>query len=178
MSQATDYALRITRAAGFGWVDFLRDVRDGAMAATRLVVTLAGLIMYRGLALVLVEDRFVSHLESPVTDVPTERWPRRVARGAMSRYVPTRSRPTGIAGESAPRLGITPAWATRATSPDSARIPPKKFSSQPCSHVGRRSVAMGVCPALQELLGVASPRRSRSMTSPTSASFTSKTQLG
>ena len=42
MSQATNYALRITWAAGFGWVDFLRDVRDGAMAATRLVVTLAG----------------------------------------------------------------------------------------------------------------------------------------
>jgi Transglycosylase SLT domain len=42
MSQATDYALRITRAAGFAWVDCLRDVRDGAMAATRLVVTLAG----------------------------------------------------------------------------------------------------------------------------------------
>ena len=42
MSQATNYALRITRAAGFGWVDFLRDVRDGALAATRLVVTLAG----------------------------------------------------------------------------------------------------------------------------------------
>jgi soluble lytic murein transglycosylase-like protein len=42
MSQPTNYALRITRAAGFGWVDFLRDVRDGAMAATRLVVTLAG----------------------------------------------------------------------------------------------------------------------------------------
>jgi soluble lytic murein transglycosylase-like protein len=42
MSQATNYALRITRAAGFGWVDCLRDVRDGAVAATRLVVTLAG----------------------------------------------------------------------------------------------------------------------------------------
>ena len=42
MSQATNYALRITRAAGFGWVDSLRDVRDGAMAAARLVVTLAG----------------------------------------------------------------------------------------------------------------------------------------
>jgi soluble lytic murein transglycosylase-like protein len=42
MSQATDYALRITRAAGFAWLDFLRDVRDGALAATRLVVTLAG----------------------------------------------------------------------------------------------------------------------------------------
>lgn len=42
MSQATDYALRISRAAGFAWLDFLRDVRDGAMATTRLVVTLAG----------------------------------------------------------------------------------------------------------------------------------------
>jgi soluble lytic murein transglycosylase-like protein len=42
MSQATDYALRITRAAGFAWLDFLRDVRYGAMATARLVVTLAG----------------------------------------------------------------------------------------------------------------------------------------
>ena len=42
MSQATDYALRITRAAGFAWIDALRDVRDGAIAATRLVITLAG----------------------------------------------------------------------------------------------------------------------------------------
>jgi soluble lytic murein transglycosylase-like protein len=42
MSQATDYALRITRAAGFAWLDFLRDVRDGAMATVRLVVTLSG----------------------------------------------------------------------------------------------------------------------------------------
>lgn len=42
MSQATDYALRITKAAGFAWLDFLRDVRDGALATTRLVVTLAG----------------------------------------------------------------------------------------------------------------------------------------
>src|SRR5512137_2312762 len=42
MSQATDYALRITKAAGFAWLDSLRDVRDGAYAAARLVVTLAG----------------------------------------------------------------------------------------------------------------------------------------
>lgn len=42
MSQATNYALRITRAAGFAWLDFVRDVRDGAMATARLVVTLAG----------------------------------------------------------------------------------------------------------------------------------------
>jgi hypothetical protein len=42
MSQATDYALRISSAARFAWLDFLRDVRDGAMAAVRMVVTLAG----------------------------------------------------------------------------------------------------------------------------------------
>jgi soluble lytic murein transglycosylase-like protein len=42
MSQATDYALRITRAAGFGWLDAVRDVRDGAMATARMVVTLSG----------------------------------------------------------------------------------------------------------------------------------------
>jgi len=42
MSQATNYALGITRAAGFAWLDFLRDVRDGAVATARLVVTLAG----------------------------------------------------------------------------------------------------------------------------------------
>ena len=34
MSQATNYALRITRAAGFAWLDFVRDVRDGAMDST------------------------------------------------------------------------------------------------------------------------------------------------
>ncbi len=42
MSQATDYALRLTRSAGFAWFDFVRDVRDGAFATARLVVTLAG----------------------------------------------------------------------------------------------------------------------------------------
>jgi hypothetical protein len=42
MSEATNYALRITRAAGFAWLEFLRDVRDGAMATARMVVTLAG----------------------------------------------------------------------------------------------------------------------------------------
>lgn len=42
MSEATNYALRITRAAGFAWLDFVRDVRDGAMATARMVVTLAG----------------------------------------------------------------------------------------------------------------------------------------
>jgi soluble lytic murein transglycosylase-like protein len=42
MSQATDYALRITRAAGFAWLDVVRDVRDGACATARLVVTFSG----------------------------------------------------------------------------------------------------------------------------------------
>jgi len=42
MSEATNYALRITRAAGFAWLDFVRDVRDGAMVMVRLVVTLTG----------------------------------------------------------------------------------------------------------------------------------------
>lgn len=42
MSQATDYALRLTRSPGFAWFDFVRDVRDGAFATARLVVTLAG----------------------------------------------------------------------------------------------------------------------------------------
>ena len=42
MSQATDYALRLTRSPGFAWSDFARDVRDGAFATARLVVTLAG----------------------------------------------------------------------------------------------------------------------------------------
>jgi hypothetical protein len=39
MSRATNYALRLTRAAGFAWLDFVRDVRDGAFATARLVVT-------------------------------------------------------------------------------------------------------------------------------------------
>ena len=42
MSQATNYALRITRAARLAGLDFLSDVRDGALATARLVVTLAG----------------------------------------------------------------------------------------------------------------------------------------
>jgi hypothetical protein len=56
MSQATDYALRITRAAGFAWLDFLRDVRDGAMATARMVVTLSGCTALLAVAAVVGND--------------------------------------------------------------------------------------------------------------------------
>jgi soluble lytic murein transglycosylase-like protein len=56
MSQATDYALRITRAAGFAWLDFLRDVRAGAMATARLVVTLTGCTALLAVAAVASND--------------------------------------------------------------------------------------------------------------------------
>lgn len=62
MSQATDYALRITRAAGFAWVDFLRDVRDGAMATVRLVVTLTGCTALLAIAAVISNDEARSQL--------------------------------------------------------------------------------------------------------------------
>lgn len=62
MSQATDYALRITRAAGFAWVDFVRDVRDGAMATVRLVVTLAGCTALLAVAAVISNDEARSQL--------------------------------------------------------------------------------------------------------------------
>lgn len=42
MSQATNYALRLVRAAGFAWGDFVRDARDGALATARVVVTFSG----------------------------------------------------------------------------------------------------------------------------------------
>lgn len=71
MSQATDYALRITRAAGFAWVDFLRDVRDGAMAATRLVVTLAGCTALLAAGAVISNDEARSQLaELLPTSIP------------------------------------------------------------------------------------------------------------
>ena len=56
MSQATNYALRITRAAGFAWRDSLRDVRDGAMATVRLVVTLTGCTALLAVAAVISND--------------------------------------------------------------------------------------------------------------------------
>lgn len=56
MTQATDYALRITRAAGFAWLDFLRDVRDGAMTTVRLVVTLTGCTALLAVAAVISND--------------------------------------------------------------------------------------------------------------------------
>jgi soluble lytic murein transglycosylase-like protein len=56
MSLATDYALRITRAAGFAWRDFLRDVRDGALATARLVVTLSGCTALLAVAAVLSNE--------------------------------------------------------------------------------------------------------------------------
>jgi len=56
MSQATNYALRITRAAGFAWLDFVRDVRDGAMATVRLVVTLTGCTALLAVAAVVSND--------------------------------------------------------------------------------------------------------------------------
>ncbi|MGZ8274289.1 MAG: transglycosylase SLT domain-containing protein [Burkholderiaceae bacterium] len=54
--QATNYALRITRAAGFAWLDFVRDVRDGAMATVRLVVTLTGCTALLAVAAVVSND--------------------------------------------------------------------------------------------------------------------------
>jgi len=62
MSQATDYALRITRAAGFAWLDFLRDVRDGAMATARLVVTLTGCTALLAVAAIISNDEARSQL--------------------------------------------------------------------------------------------------------------------
>lgn len=62
MSQATDYALRITRAAGFAWLDFLGDVRDGAMATVRMVVTLAGCTALLAVAAVISNDDARSQL--------------------------------------------------------------------------------------------------------------------
>lgn len=56
MSQATDYALRITRAAGFAWLDFLRDVRDGAMATARLVVTVSGCTALLAVGAIVTND--------------------------------------------------------------------------------------------------------------------------
>lgn len=56
MSQATNYALRITRAAGFAWLDSLRDVRDGAMATVRLVVTLTGCTALLAVAAVISNE--------------------------------------------------------------------------------------------------------------------------
>ena len=71
MSQATNYALRITRAAGFAWVDVLRDVRDGAMAATRLVVTLAGCAALLAAGAVVSNDEARSQLaELLPTSIP------------------------------------------------------------------------------------------------------------
>jgi soluble lytic murein transglycosylase-like protein len=71
MSQATNYALRITRAAGFAWVDVLRDVRDGAMAATRLVVTLAGCTALLAAGAVVSNDEARSQLaELLPTSIP------------------------------------------------------------------------------------------------------------
>ncbi|MGB3427388.1 MAG: transglycosylase SLT domain-containing protein [Burkholderiaceae bacterium] len=62
MSQATNYALRITRAAGFAWLDSLRDVRDGAMATARLVVTLTGCTALLAVAAVISNDEARSQL--------------------------------------------------------------------------------------------------------------------
>ena len=59
---ATNYALRITRAAGFAWLDFVRDVRDGAMAAARLVVTLAGCTALLAAGAVVSNDEARSQL--------------------------------------------------------------------------------------------------------------------
>jgi soluble lytic murein transglycosylase-like protein len=71
MSQATDYALRITRAAGFAWFDFLRDVRDGAMATARLVVTLTGCTALLAVAAVVTNDEARGQLlELLPTSVP------------------------------------------------------------------------------------------------------------
>jgi soluble lytic murein transglycosylase-like protein len=56
MSQATNYALRITRATGFAWLDSLRDVRDGAMATVRLVVTLTGCTALLAVAAVISNE--------------------------------------------------------------------------------------------------------------------------
>ena len=56
MTQATNYALRITRAAGFAWLDSLRDVRDGAMAMVRLVVTLTGCTALLAVAAVISNE--------------------------------------------------------------------------------------------------------------------------
>jgi soluble lytic murein transglycosylase-like protein len=71
MSQATNYALRITRAAGFAWVDFVRDVRDGAMAAVRLVVTLAGCTALLAAGAVVSNDEARSQLvELLPTSIP------------------------------------------------------------------------------------------------------------
>src|SRR5512139_3539957 len=62
MSQAPDYALRITRAAGFAWLDFLRDVRDGAMAPARVVVTLTGCTALLAVAAIVSNDEARSQL--------------------------------------------------------------------------------------------------------------------
>jgi soluble lytic murein transglycosylase-like protein len=86
MSQATNYALRITRAAGFAWLDFLRDVRNGAMATARLVVTLSGCTALLAVAAVISNDEarsqlvgllptsvpFVSSAEAQTTNVDEE----------------------------------------------------------------------------------------------------------
>lgn len=71
MSQATNYALSITRAARFAWLDFLRDVRDGALAAVRLVVTLTGCTALLAVAAVVSNDEARSQLiELLPTSVP------------------------------------------------------------------------------------------------------------
>jgi soluble lytic murein transglycosylase-like protein len=63
MSQATDYALRLPRSPGLAWADFARDVRDGALAMTRLVVTLAGCTALLAVAAVASNDEARTQLE-------------------------------------------------------------------------------------------------------------------
>jgi soluble lytic murein transglycosylase-like protein len=53
MSQATNYEPHPTRASRFAWADCVRDVRDGAAAAVRLVVTLSGCTALLAVAAVL-----------------------------------------------------------------------------------------------------------------------------
>jgi soluble lytic murein transglycosylase-like protein len=62
MSQATDYALGHTPSPGFAWVDFVHDVRDGALALTRMVVTLAGCTALLAVAAVVSNDEARSQL--------------------------------------------------------------------------------------------------------------------
>ena len=104
MSRATNYALRITRATGIAGLEFARDVRDGAFATARLVVTATGCAALIALAVLLSNDGtraqiaaflpqtlpFVSSAEAqPVAtaDEPSEAPAPRVAADPRQKYV-------------------------------------------------------------------------------------------
>jgi soluble lytic murein transglycosylase-like protein len=67
MSQATNYALHLVRAAGFAWGDFVRDVRDGALATARVVVTFSGCAALIAVACALSNETTRSELADLVS---------------------------------------------------------------------------------------------------------------